>query len=276
MFVDWKRDYASVTHLHASQINELGNESITALNELFEALYNAKMLTNKTVSAVLAKLTIIKDLNQWAVPLLNDDNPIENHAVLFLILSDAPLREDSLQVKSVLMDVLSNPLSWAIFNERARVENAYCGDQEHPENNDPLDATCANEIIEGLMQTSHMDDKLKFFFDFFADFRNAPASQREMMELQDRLVFEEEPNSLADVLVRSSVDDTDLSRYLLVNDKDWFEHIKYPVAARIVSEDRHSMSRYDALMNEVCDAVNRAVKPKIKANFITPEKANVP
>ena len=168
--------------------------------------------------------------------------------------------EKNLDIIKTLSQVLANPLSATIFDARLRCFSDYSQPTE------PLqDIEVADLIINELIKHSSLEVKIHKFFDYFAEFRPCPESQKYMDDIYINV----------DWLVRSAIEDycekliqsiksqqdyQNIKKLVIElktkgGNKEICNSVKYQVASAIESEDYYSFRSYTYLMSEILPQV---------------------
>lgn len=152
--------------------------------------------------------------------------------------SDLSFRQEHLEKLSILSRVLTNPLCRTIFDMRLR------GFSDYTIVSCPLVSLNTDEIIHQVIDSKDEDRQIQVFFDYFAQFRPFPPSQKYMIfvDVTDRVANELESTDL-------SVYPNDLERI--------FNQIKYQVASNIERDDLYSTRSYQDHMTQIWLALNQ-------------------
>lgn len=146
--------------------------------------------------------------------------------------SDLGFYQKHLNKLKVLSKVLSNPLCQTIFDARLR------GFSDYIMISDPLKNLNTTEIINQISQSSNEDTQIQIFFDYFAQFRPLPLSQKYMIfvDVAERVAREVELSRSRD-----------------------FDTIKYRVASNIERDDLYSTRTYQDHMAQIGFELNQLV-----------------
>lgn len=142
--------------------------------------------------------------------------------------SDFGFYQEHLEKLAVLSKVLANPLCQTIFDARLR------GFSDYTMLSDPLKTLNTTEIINQIWHSSNEDTQIQIFFDYFAQFRPLPLSQKYMVfvDVAERVAREVELSDSRDM-------------------KGIFDTIKYRVASNIERDDLYSTRTYQHHMAQI-------------------------
>lgn len=174
---------------------------------------------------------------------------------LFELSSLSPM--DNLNRVDLLSQTLANPLCQVIFNARLRLFSDYS------EGSECLGVTQANQLIEITCSSTVADTRVKNFFDYMAQYRPCPPTQKYMVDIdfQDEVcsALRREYEALAESrgpdealhAIEASLDACQNHQM----DSSLFDTIKYSVASQVESTDYYSMRGYDDLMRSIWEAL---------------------
>jgi len=305
MLSNWQRKFPEWFHQHQSLFIQLDAGSQNQLSQLLTLLETKELLDEKTLDCLLKKVYYGLDKLKKNIESLSELTPLSADILLLLLSHCDPescvkfigasiaakgdiemvkhflshhikmnalsralalfershfdFRQDHLPLFCVLTDILAIPLCQTIFDARCRTDSDY----EIPR--DPINSSVADAIINKLVALPDEESKVRTFFNFFAEFRPIPASQRYMIDVVDvasLVTMELTADCEAQIRVIQSVEDFVKTQQMIKKlkmkggDKDVFDRIKYSVANAIVSMDWYSTQRYEQLMEEIWQALS--------------------
>lgn len=168
---------------------------------------------------------------------------------------------------SILASVLANPLCKTIFDARLRCFSDYSLPHE------PVDDSVSQEIIQQLSALKgDEEDKIRLFFDFFAQFRPLPESQKYLVEIDMATLVTAQLEAYCELEIDAIKTDQDYLqvRKMIITLQTVegrlaaFDNIKYAVASAVESEDFCSNRGYDQLMADISEVLSQ---PQIFLNL---------
>ncbi len=245
--------------------------SFCELNNNLRWLDDHKLLTAETINSLFStpyfcsSVQLIKRALREKFPFesiikfLSRQNDLSglSRAMTLFDLSGQPYTKEQFKALEILISVLANRLCQIIFDARLRNSSDYS------ELSEPLSADAAVSILSQLQTVQNQEKRIALFFDFFADFRQLPPGQDDLVQVD---VAEEVTKVLRDycslmvAAVDSQQDYLRASKTLRELQKNGgnqalFDDLKYRIASAIEFADLCSMRQYEPLMDEIRQAL---------------------
>lgn len=245
MLSRWKNKFPTCFRQHATLCDSLSEEDQTSLsiilsmlNEAEPETLNEEIINHLVENIAMAGLSRAVELSELAQFKYDATN---YH--LFILLTN----------------VFANPLCRLIYDARLRCFSDYATPSE------PISTNDANAIILQLAGLEDEENRIRTFFDFYANVRPFPCSQKYIVDID---INELVGNALIDYctsLIEQIQTQENLQQAINIiqmlreagGNKNIFDEIKYTIAYRIESDDLCSTRRYDDLMNDIWLAVNK-------------------
>lgn len=180
-----------------------------------------------------------------------------SRAITLFDLSSYGYRKEHFLRFGALTKVLENPLCQTIFDARLR------GFSDYTIISEPLSSIDADEIVKQLIDVIDEEAQIRLFFDFFAEFRPFPASQKYIVDVGEKVTAALMNYCESTIAAIASPQDCLQAQAMIATlrkeggNKIIFDKIKYEIASEIESEDLCSMRTYDRLMDEIWLALNQ-------------------
>ncbi|WP_131776450.1 hypothetical protein [Legionella impletisoli] len=175
-------------------------------------------------------------------------------ALLIFDASHYPYRRTHFHYVQTLAEVLANPLAQTIFSARLRCFGWYATPSDPLESLDNID-----KFIEELYQLKTEDEKIRYFFDYFAILRPHPFSQRDIEEINIDDTVCAVLSCHCEALVQSvqTAEECEAAKRFIRQlrfyggDRVLFNKLKYQIASQIESKESGVTRRYDELMDDI-------------------------
>lgn len=251
MLQDWQRIFPKAFEAFPTLLMQLTAKEQASLAKLL------KSLAQRGVN--LADESLLTDVLKSALSALSALSRGLDPALELFDLAQLNYNENHLKVFFVLTEVLANPLCRTIFDARLRCFSDYYTPVE------PVSTAEAKDIIKQIYTLQDKEERIRTFFNFFAEFRPIPGSQAYLVNLN----IDECVNRVFMRYCQAKIAGIEnATEYLQVKNMIktlrlsggspyHFQKIKYVVASYIESEDLCSMRHYDGLMEEIKNAVQK-------------------
>lgn len=245
-----------------------------SLSELKASIYtlaDRELLTTETITFLFStpdfcsKAQFITRASMAMVPFESIKKFLSQHidmnglsrAIALFDLSGLPYSEEHFNEFHIVARVFGNTLCQTIFDARLRSYSDYS------EPSEPVNSRVAVTILSELGALSSQEERVAFFFDFFAELRPFPCSQRDLVDVD----VADEVTKVLRSYCKSAIATVDSQQdYLRVRkmiselqntggNKLVFDDVKYRIASAIESADLCSIRNYKTLMDEVRQAL---------------------
>lgn len=180
------------------------------------------------------------------------DEQVVNHALELFQISNLPYSLENWPKFQALVTVMSNELASTIYLARLRI----FGDYSAPE--ESLYPSKVQELLDTLSSLQDYEKQICYFFDFFAEYRPLPPSQKYAKDIYVFELVESEITTYCLTLIQSAKTKDDyisvkecLNNFGRYGLSAAFDLLKYRIASNIETEDLYSQRNYDQLMSEI-------------------------
>ncbi|CAM4462185.1 MAG: hypothetical protein LEGION0403_FIIPPAGN_01359 [Legionella sp.] len=270
----WQKKFPKSVEEHPNLFTELTASAQKALSNLLQELDEFELLNEHSLHCILDNATNPIEYIELITRLLKAGVNVElitdflsqcvainglEHAIQLFDLSSFVYNEEHLSKFSVLTKVLATPLCQTIFDARLRSFSDYTIPKE------PLLPQDANNIIQQLHDLSDEENRIRTFFNFFAQYRPIPCSQKYLTETDSatQVVIALELYCSAKIKAATSYQDrVEIKEMIYIlqtkgGNKSHFEAIKYIVANNLEEENWASTKDYDQLMRDIWQTLSQ-------------------
>ncbi|MFJ1269782.1 hypothetical protein ACD661_14550 [Legionella lytica] len=268
MLRNWQKKFPQSFKNHPNLFTELASSVQKILSDLLQELEEFELLNERSLNCILDHASNSVEFIGLITRMLKVGVNIElipnfisqyvaaeglDRAINLFDMSSFVYNEEHLSMFSMLTKVLANPLCQTIFDARMRSFSDYTIPDE------PLLPQDANQIIQQLYDLKDDESKIRTFFDFFAQYRPLPCSQKYLMETDtaSQVAIALELYCIAKIAAITTYQDAlDVKEMIQLlqthgGNETHFEAIKYLVAGNLEAENWASTKTYDQLMQEI-------------------------
>lgn len=274
MLKNWQKIFPQSFKEHPNLFTELTYSEQEVLSELLVKLDALQLLNEQSINGILDNAAHAAEYLELITHMLKAGINIEiipalfsqsvaaeglSRALALFNLSSFVYNEELLPMFSVLTKVLANPLCQTIFDARLRSFSDYTIPDE------PLLPQHANQLIQQLYNMKDEENRIRTFFNFLAQFRPIPCSQRYLTETKSatQVPLALELYCVEKIkAIKTYQDCVEVKEMIYIlqtkgGDKTHFDAIKYSVASDLEAENWASTKNYDQLMNEIWEALDQ-------------------